>query len=245
LRSLEIGLSRTAQWCGSERPCSGSTFVDLLLGNDNRGVNVDPEDEPGNQLAGADARWRLPGNLPFAIYAQWIGEDTRQGGPLIGSWLRQAGIEHWGAAGGLQYRTHFEVSETSCRAGGMGFSEIEPNCGYRHGIYETGYRYNGKALGHGMDGDGLSYSIGSTLVQSAGQSWNIVIRHMEINRVGAPDSRHTLAATPRDVTDIQLSYARALPSGRIHAGVGTSRSDDELSGNDSSDVTGFIQWSSH
>ena len=37
LPSLEIGLSRAAQWCGEGRPCGFDTFVDLLLGNDNRG----------------------------------------------------------------------------------------------------------------------------------------------------------------------------------------------------------------
>ena len=31
---LEIGFSRTAMWCGDDRPCELDTFVDLLLGND-------------------------------------------------------------------------------------------------------------------------------------------------------------------------------------------------------------------
>jgi hypothetical protein len=56
--SLEIGLSRTAQWCGSGRPCDFSTFFDLLVGRDNVGDSgITPENEPGNQLAGVDIRW--------------------------------------------------------------------------------------------------------------------------------------------------------------------------------------------
>ena len=35
---LEIGISRAAQWCGDGRPCDLSTFFDLLVGNDNKGV---------------------------------------------------------------------------------------------------------------------------------------------------------------------------------------------------------------
>jgi hypothetical protein len=35
LSSLEIGISRTAQWCGDERPCDLDTFWNLLVGNDN------------------------------------------------------------------------------------------------------------------------------------------------------------------------------------------------------------------
>ena len=88
---LEIGLTRTAQWCGDGRPCDFSTFVDLLLGNDNQGVNIDREDEPGNQLAGIDIRWSLPKQIPIALYMQWIGEDGRPNGGLVGSWSRQLG----------------------------------------------------------------------------------------------------------------------------------------------------------
>jgi len=73
---LEIGISRTAQWCGDGRPCDFKTFLRLLNGNDNRGANVDPEDEPGNQLAGFDIRWTLPKQTPVALYIQWIAEDT-------------------------------------------------------------------------------------------------------------------------------------------------------------------------
>ena len=29
---LEFGLTRTAQWCGGDRPCDWETFTDMLLG---------------------------------------------------------------------------------------------------------------------------------------------------------------------------------------------------------------------
>ena len=240
--SLEIGLSRTAQWCGDGRPCDFGTFTDLLLGNDNRGVNVDADDEPGNQLAGFDLRWVLPRNFPAAFYMQWIGEDTRRGGPEIGSWLRQVGIEHWGRIGALDHRTHLEASDTSCREGGFGFSDLKPNCGYQHSIYRTGYRYNGRVMGHGTDDDSRTYSLGSTLVQSNGHSWNLTLRYMELNRAGTPDARHTLTATPQELSDLQLSHERLTRYGRFHAGIGASHLDDELSGETTTDLTGFIQW---
>lgn len=242
LDGLEIGLSRTAQWCGDGRPCGFSAFVDLLVGNDNRGVNVNPEDEPGNQLAGLDIRFALPQNIPLALYMQWIGEDSRKGGPEIGSWLRQFGIEHWGSLGSLQHRTHLEVSDTKCREGGLGFSETKPDCGYEHSIYQTGYRYNSRSIAHGMDGDGLSYSLGSTLVQSEGHSWNLSLRYVEINRAGMPGTRHTLSATPQELTDLQLTHDRTTGLGRFHIGLGLSRLDDEISGDSSDDVVAFVGW---
>jgi hypothetical protein len=90
---LEIGISRTAQWCGDDRPCDAETFIDLLLGNDNRGVNVDPEDEPGNQLGGFDVRWALPrsrgilyavdrGRWPRGRSRRWfVAQTIRDGVP--------------------------------------------------------------------------------------------------------------------------------------------------------------------
>ncbi len=241
---LEIGISRTAQWCGNDRPCDLSVFGDLLVGNDNRGVNVDPDSEPGNQLGGFDVRWRLPRNLPLAFYMQWIGEDGRGGGEGIGSWMRQLGVEAWGQLGDSSHRTFVEVADTLCREGGFGFSFRKPNCGYEHSIYQTGYRYQGRSLGHGTDGDSLSYSIGSTLVQSAGHTWNLSFRYMEINRTGSPNERHTLTPTGRDTVDVQLSHARDTKLGHWHAGLGYARTEDRTTSETETDVSAFIQWSS-
>jgi hypothetical protein len=241
---LEIGLSRTAQWCGDERPCDLDAFADVLFGKDNQGVNVDPQEEPGNQLAGVDIRWRLPRDIPLALYMQWIGEDTRRGGPEIGSWLRQAGVEYWGGILGLEQRTHLEIADTTCREGGFGFAESKPDCAYEHGIYQTGYRYEGRVLGHSMDGDGRSYSLGTTVVESDGHSWNLSLRHLELNRAGDPGlgTRHTLAATPEERTDIQLTHQRLTRYGQVRVGLGASRLRDDGSGESTTDVTGFVQW---
>ena len=72
LQSLEIGLLRTAQWCGDGRPCDSDTFLKVLAGSSNldQGVATDA----ANQLAGFDIRWLSPiGSLPYAVYGQFIG----------------------------------------------------------------------------------------------------------------------------------------------------------------------------
>ena len=98
-----------------------------------------------------------------AFYAQWIGEDSRQGGPQIGSWMRQVGAEYSGMLFGdrWSHRTYVEYSDTICREGGLGFSKKKYNCAYEHATFQTGYRYEGRSIGHGMDGQGTSVSIGS------------------------------------------------------------------------------------
>ena len=66
---------------------------------------------------------------------------------------------------------------------------------------KTGYRYRGRAIGHPGDGDTLSYSIGSTLVQSGGPVWNVLLRYMEINREGLAEfTSHADTDTARDVS---------------------------------------------
>lgn len=131
-----------------------------------------------------------------------------------------------------------------CREGGFGLGKRVTDCAYEHSIYRTGYRYEGRVMGHPGDGDTLAYSLGSTLVQSAGHIWNISLRYMEINRDDAPQPRHTLTPTPQDLTDLQISHERDTRFGRFYAGLGYSRLDDEVTGDTDSDVTAFVQWSS-
>ncbi len=153
-------------------------------------------------------------------------------------------MEYWGTIGDASHRTHFEVADSSARLGALGEGSQVPNSAYNHSIFQTGYRYNGRSIGHPMDGDGLSFSLGSTLVQSAGHTWNLSLRHMEINRIGSPDPNHTLSATPQELMDIQISHERFTVFGRFYAGIGYSQLDDELTGLKSSDVSGFVRWSS-
>jgi hypothetical protein len=245
VNGLEIALSRAAQMCGEGRKCDLEAFLNMLRGKDNAAVNVNPDEEPGNQLGGIDIRWSLPRDIPVALYMQWTAEDTRDTGFSLHQWIRQVGVEYWGSIGGLSHRSYIEIAETTARYGGLGEGSKRPNSAYNHGIFKTGYRYNGRSMGHAMDGDGLSVSLGSTLVQSAGHTWNVSLRYIEINRDGEPDSRHTLSATPQDFADVQISYERLTDFGRFYAGIGYSRLEDEVSGIETSEASGFLRWSLH
>ena len=95
------------------------------------------------------------------------------------------------------------------------------------------------------NGDTLSYSIGSTLVQSAGPVWNASLRYMEINREGSSKSRHTLTSIRQQLYDLKISHQRLTKYGCLHAGLGYSRLEDQANGISKSDVSGFILWSSN
>jgi hypothetical protein len=236
---LEIGLSRTAQWCGTGRPCDTSTFVDLLLGRDNEGVNIEVGRQPGNQLAGIDLRWASPiGDSSYATYLQWIGEDSRQGGPQIGSWLRQLGVEFWGIVPGLnwQHRSHVEWADTTCRDGGIGLGNKSFDCAYNHHLYKTGYRYEGRSIGHGIDSDSFSSSIGSTLIDSRGNSVNFLVRHMQINR----DAQESpLSSVQQKILELSVSYNRRFSLGTGSIGLAYSNLREDVVGNSTNST---VEW---
>ena len=180
-RSFELGMSRTAQWGGQGRPEGFSTFKDLLLGYDNVGsAGITRANEPGNQLAGFDARWESPlFHGPYALYAQWTGEDEAGGWPS--RYIGLFGIETWGAIGhqGASWRLHTEYADTA--TGGFYGSTLF-NYAYQHHIYTSGYTYYGRTIGDSLGGDGRSSSLDLLLVGANGNSWDVLVRRMEPHR---------------------------------------------------------------
>jgi hypothetical protein len=240
--SLEIGLSRSAQWCGDGRPCDASTFWDLFLGKDNRGDDgTTPENEPGNQLAGIDLRWaNMWFGQPSAFYAQAIAEDEAGGFPS--RYMGQIGIETSGAIRNRwSYRWYAEWAGTSCD---VIKSEVRYDCAYNHNIYETGYRYRGRVIGHGLDNDASVVSNGFVLVSGEDTQWHLLLRTGELNRGGAPDERNTLTPIPLDIFSADLSHTRPFLKGWLDIGVGYERLEDSATGTSEDDARAFITWRS-
>ena len=79
---LELAISRTMQWGGSGRPESAASLFRAIIGQDNA-ENGEHDSEPGNQLAGYDARYtyRWGGGRSVSIYGQAIGEDEANSWP--------------------------------------------------------------------------------------------------------------------------------------------------------------------
>jgi len=240
--SLEIGLSRTAQWCGEGRPCDLGTFGNLLVGKDNRGgEGIDPENEPGNQLAGYDFRWS-PSFLDHAVavYGQLIGEDEAGGFPS--RYLGQFGAEwsgflfnRWSA------RAFVEFAGTSCQ-----FHETSElfNCAYNHTIYRTGYRYRNRVIGHTADNDARLVSVGVVTADMDDIQWRGLLRVGKLNRGGSTDIRNSLTSTPQEVASMDVSHSRVFSFGVIDAGIGYETVDDQASGTTFSDTRVYLQWRS-
>ncbi len=210
--TLQLGLSRTAQWCGEGRPCGLGTFWDLLVGNDNQ---EDLDEQPGNQLAGLDLRWAWPGGrVPVAVYAQGIGED--EAGGLPSKYLGLFGLEFWGGLGAASFRAYAEYSDTACD-----FTRSPPEfgCAYTNVIYTDGYRYRGRAIGHSIDGDGESVAVGAVVVDARGSQWLGRISDIKLNRAGR-SANHTLSDGPARLREVSVEHVRSIGGGRLTVGMG-------------------------
>ncbi len=188
LNSLEIGLSRTAEFCGQGRPCGLGTFWDMLTARSNRAYNANST--PGQNLVkqsaqiwAGDARWH-PEQLPIAFYWQEEASvfDDRNYRPR--QLLEMFGIE-FASRNVLdgRLRTFLEYDDTAC--GAIGFnSGDKPNygCAYEKDTWREGYRYRGRVIGDAMDRDGRRVTLGGILADTDGNSWELRLRHFDLNR---------------------------------------------------------------
>jgi len=228
----EIGLTRTAQWCGGDRTCDWNTFVDMVLGDDNQ-VEGGTDDQPGNQMAGYDMRVRSPWRkLPLVFYTQWIGED--EAGGLPSKFIGQFGLETWGSTGIGGWRARFEYADTTCV---FLAEEPEYDCAYRNTVYPQGYTYRGRVIGHSMDNDSRMYTLGGILTLTRGDVLSVTLRRVDLNRNGGP---HAISEVPVNVDNVELRYARALGFGRLELGLGYQSPD--TSSSPDADISGFARW---
>ena len=179
-------------------------------------------------------------NLPVSFYGQFIGEDEAGGFPS--RYLVQAGLEGTGyLLSKWSYRWFAELAGTSCD---FVKSVVLYNCAYSQAIYQSGYRYRGRTIGHGADNDARLVSAGLIVVDADDTQWRGLVRFGDLNRGGALDARHSLTPTPQDILSVDLSHSRVFSFGVIDVGAGYEQIDDIASGNSSSDSRLYLQWRS-
>jgi hypothetical protein len=237
---IELGFSRTAQFCGKQLECNLNVFGNLIAGNDNVGIDATPENEPGNQMAGFDLRWNSPlGNLPYALYAQAIGED--ESSYLPAKYIMQYGLEGWRPlADGALLQMFAEYSTTTCSAS----TSRGPyyNCAYNQGRFSVeGYRYRGRVIGMSSDRDSENYAVGATFSESGGDLWSITVRQSRLNRDDFTDTRNLVSSVPADYHALDLGWSGRLFGEPLSADFGV-QSVRPAGGDRDVEAFGFIGW---
>jgi hypothetical protein len=240
LKDLDIGFSRTAQFCGEQLECNWEVFWNMLIGNDNVGIDATEENEPGNQMAGFDLRWNSPiGSWPYAIYAQYIGEDESSYVPA--KYIAQLGLEMWKpmANGGL-VQGFVEYTTTTCSAN----TDRGPynNCAYNQGRFNVeGYRYHGRVIGYTADRDAENYVLGGTFTSPNGEIWSATARTSRLNRDDAGDVRNTVASVPTSYDSLELGWRGLLYGQRIEMDLGVELIEPNGGERDVRPF-GFVRW---
>lgn len=157
LDSLQIGLSRLAQWGGEGRPQDLGAFWDAFIGKDNgESSGFDDDDDPSNQIAGFDFRVSVtPWGVPVGLYGQFMGEDEAGGLPSKLSSL--AGVDLLSAIGKGSQRWFLEATET---VAGSWFSDRRFNTMYEHSTYKSGFRNHGRNMASTWEGDARAVTLG-------------------------------------------------------------------------------------
>lgn len=172
INGLEIGFFRMLQLGGNGRTNSLKMWLDGFLSQDNE---TDTE-QPGNQLAGIDLRWKVL-DLPIAIYGQVAGEDEDNFFPE--ALFFQYGIEGWKNLSSSTLRIFAEYADlTSYWWTG---DPRHRNITYGHHIYGEGYRYRGRPIGHWADQDSQILSFGGLLQSRDGVGWGANLRTGDLN----------------------------------------------------------------
>ncbi len=236
---IELGFSRTAQFCGEQLECNLDTFGNMLAGNDNVGIDATPENEPGNQMAGFDIRWMSPlGDWPYAVYAQYVGED--ESSYLPAKYLNQLGFEVWRPIGDGLVQAFAEYTSTTCSAN----SNRGPyyNCAYNQGQFNAeGYRYRGRVVGYTSDRDAENYAAGATYTGSNGELWSLTARIARLNRDDFGDVLNTVSAVPATYQALELGWRGRVRGDAVTVQLG-AESLEPAGGKRDVEPFGFVRW---
>jgi hypothetical protein len=239
-RKFELGFSRTAQFCGEQLECDLDTFWNMLIGNDNVGFDANPEEEPGNQMAGFDLRWKSPlFDLPYALYGQYIGED--ESSYLPAKYLAQLGLEVWKPLvdGGI-VQGYFEYASTTCSANSG--SGPYYNCAYNQGRFNVeGYRYHGRTMGYSSDRDAENWALGAIYTEAGGEIWTATARMSRLNRDDFGDLTNTVASVPTDYGALEFGWRGRLFGERISIDLGV-QAIEPANGERDVEPFGFVGW---
>ena len=166
-------------------------------------------------------------------------EDEAGGFPS--QYMGQFGLEFWGRSelASTDWHAYLEYSDTTCR-----FTQSDPsfNCAYNNVFYPDGYRYRGRSIGYSTDNDARTMTVGLLARHDSVGRLHAMLRVSELNRGGLPDLSNGITATPKDLVDASVVYARDTDFGQWEFSLGAQRLEDPISSANDTDISGFVKW---
>jgi hypothetical protein len=223
IEGMDVGFSRVIMVGGEGRPENASTLWDAIIGRDNSQDGA--ENDPGNQLGSIDVRYGFSvGQQTMGVYAQMMGEDEAGAFPARKSWL--FGVD-WTSSlfnGDQQWFAEYTNTLADDFLG-----NAMPNISYEHFQYQTGYRYYGRNMATGFDGDAEAITLGGYHFMDNGSNLSAKVSYAELNidggsRVVMPNARvfYTVPEASHKVAIIDLGYGTKLFNGWLDVNLQTT-----------------------
>ncbi len=218
--NIEIALSRTSLFGGSENPTNFSAFFSALRGDG----EIDGEENAVFSFGVVDARVAV--TRDFAIYGQYgETEGAQQDGKLglLGGDLNLSVL-----SSKYPGRAYFEIVDTDINNDGVN--------SYHGDKYQTGYYYRGKAIGYPFIGQ--SVVIGANLSLSDSEILSLSLRGVELKQdsgVGAPQSDQSFIV-------IGAGYSLHLLQGNLSGSMELYSEKVELNGADAEKYSLDVVW---
>lgn len=161
---LQIGATRTAQFCGSGLPCGAEVLFDTLIGADNNNaLGANAGSGTSDQKAGVDVKYATAiGAYDVEVYGEVAGEDQAGFLPSKEAWVLGAGFGGPFGVEGDRFRVHGEYADTATS---------DPNIFYSSGLYPSGNTFDGEVIGHSIEQDSRLYTLGGAF--DATEGWSV------------------------------------------------------------------------
>ncbi len=254
--SLEVGITRLAQWGGDGRPQDFSTFKNVLLGKDNcdptglKGIDCGPnkELEPGNQQAGYDIKYTFSLNkVMFSLYGQYYAEDGDNTSSF--SFLTEpvilAGVSTHIFPLNKASTLYVEYSDTYADCSDTNGIDTG-NCFNEHHTYASGMRYNRRAIGNLYDNDSKAITLGMVSELQVDTNLEIKLRKLKLNFDNSdkapnnPIIGNPLTAIKEDILMVSAKVQHSHKNWRLTLGSEYSYSQFQTSQHDKRDFNAYL-----
>lgn len=224
LNGLQIGLTRTMQFCGNGVSCGAGDLFDTVIGADNNPAFSGNARGAGSsdQKAGIDAKFSTTlGAYDAEVYGEIAGEDQAGFFPSKNAYLLGAGVG--GPIGDEGDRFHLYGEYANTAAAGK-------NIFYNSGLYPSGNTHDGEVIGHSIESDGQLYTLGGSFEDVDGWGIRARVGIADLNQDGTVRSIDAPNSFPnaKRLGTLDVAASVDVLEGRGTLGLGASYVTDNI-----------------
>jgi hypothetical protein len=234
LKTLEVGLSWTAQFCGEGQDCSVNSASESIINPQDCQMGVSDNGEcvaNANQMTGFDARYADTWfSVPVGLYLERTCENASGESWAMADCGQMVGVDTRFDFLKQQYKLFLEYSDTTVNCG----KEGQYNCFYEHSIYQSGSRYYDRALGSTYDSDAKVTALGLVGQFENSHGFTSILRYAQLNNDGKNvTSQWSPQPLKKDLIMLELSYRLPMFNGMLTLGGSVSNANYEVQDDDS------------